>query len=131
MIKIFFLFILMVSSICAMQITQDLSFQNVYKNNQNNKKLVLMLYSAKTCPQCAYMKQKVFKDIEVKKFMDKQFVILEKDVNKDDLPQGFDYFGIPTMFFINKEGNQVGKIIGSSRSKPFLQQIQNIVKENR
>ena len=131
MIKIFFLFILTISSICAIQITQDLSFQNIYKDNQNNDKLVLMLYSAKTCPQCAYMKQKVFKNIEVKKFMDKQFVILEKDVNRDDLPQGFDYFGIPTMFFVNKEGNQVGKIIGSSRAKPFLQQIQNIVKENR
>ena len=48
------------------------------KNNQNNEKLVLMLYSAETCPQCAYMKQKVFKDIEVKKFMDKQFVIFRK-----------------------------------------------------
>jgi thioredoxin-related protein len=130
MIKLFFLFIFATTSSYALQITQDSSFQNIYKDTQNNDKLVLMFYSAKTCPQCTYMKQKVFKSGEVKKFMDNNFIILEKDINKDDLPTGFEYFGIPTMFFINKEGKQIAKIVGSSRTKPFLEKLENIIKGN-
>ncbi len=131
MIKLFFLFLFTITSSYALQITQDTEFQDIYENSQNNDKLVLMLYSAKTCPQCAYMKHKVFTTKEVKQFMDKHFVILEKDINQDDLPEELEYFGIPTMFFIDKKGNQVAKIIGSSRAKPFLEKIEKIIKENR
>ena len=127
MIKTIILFLFSITIANAMQIIDDVSFQNIYKQ-QNSHKIVLMLYSAKTCPQCAYMKQKVFKNDEVEKFMNKYFVILEKDINKDKLPEGFDYFGIPTMFFINKEGKQIAKFVGSSRAETFLQQLKNIVK---
>jgi len=129
MIKTILLFLFSLNLLNAMQITDDIIFQNIYKQQQNSNKIVLMLYSAKTCPQCAYMKQKVFKNNEVKNFMNKHFILLEKDINKDDLPEGFDYFGIPTMFFVDKEGKQIAKIIGSSRSEAFLKQLKNIMEE--
>ncbi len=129
MIKTILLFLFGLNLVNAMQITDDIIFQNIYKQQQNSNKIVLMLYSAKTCPQCAYMKQKVFKNNEVKNFMNKHFILLEKDINKDDLPEGFNYFGIPTMFFVDKEGKQIAKIIGSSRSEAFLKQLKNIMEE--
>lgn len=113
----------------AGSISDDPSFKSIYSKKQNNDKILLMIYTAKTCPQCAYMKQKVFKQKDVKKFMDKHFVVLQKDINKDDLPKGFDYIGIPTMFFIDKNGNQVGKFVGSSRAKPFLKSLKSIAGE--
>lgn len=121
---------LFISSIFANQITQDSAFESIYKDTQNTNKLVLMMYTAKTCPQCAYMKQKVFKDKQVKSFMDDNFVLLEKDINKDDLPKDFEYFGIPTMFFIDKQGNQVDKFVGSARAQKFLYLLQKIAKDN-
>jgi len=111
------------------QITEDRSFQTVYADPQNSDKLILMIYTAKSCPQCAYMKQKVFTDEKVKAFMTKHFVVLEKDINTDDLPKGFEYFGIPTMFFVNKNGKEVEKFIGSSRAEPFLETLQTIARE--
>ena len=125
--KIFFIYFLIVIYVFSMQIEDDPTFKLIYQQKQNSDKIVLMLYSAKTCPQCAYMKEKVFKDEEVKKFMDTHFVILEKDINKDDLPNKFEYFGIPTMFFIDKNGKQIAKIIGSSRAKSFLEQLKQVV----
>ena len=121
-------YFLIISYVFGMQIEDDPSFKLIYQQKQNSDKIVLMLYSAKTCPQCAYMKEKVFKDDEVKKFMDRNFVILEKDINKDDLPNNFEYFGIPTMFFIDKNGKQIAKIIGSLRAKSFLEQLKKVVK---
>ncbi len=125
--KILFFYFLIVSYVLGMQIEDDPTFKLIYQQKQNSNKIVLMLYSAKTCPQCSYMKEKVFKDKEVKKFMDTHFVILEKDINKDDLPNKFEYFGIPTMFFIDREGKQIGKIVGSSRAKQFLEQLKKVV----
>lgn len=110
----------------AGSISEDPSFQSIYSKKLNNDKILLMIYTAKTCPQCAYMKKKVFKEKEVHEFMDKHFVVLEKDINKDDLPKGFEYIGIPTMFFIDKNGRQVGKFVGSSRAKPFLKTLEAV-----
>lgn len=118
------------SSIFANQITNDADFKSIYVDKKNSNKLVLMIYTAKTCPQCAYMKKKVFKETKVKSFMDKHFVLLQKDINKDDLPKGFEYFGIPTMFFINQQGQQVDKFVGSSRAEPFLKTLEKIAKNN-
>ena len=113
-------------SLYGISITEDKEIQKLITPKENQKKLVLMFYSAKTCPQCAYMKQKVFKEKKVKQFMKEHFVIMYKDINRDELPKGFEYFGIPTMFFIDHKGNQVDKIVGSSRADKFLKELQKI-----
>ncbi len=125
--KILYSFLLLCSFTYALNITDDTAFQKVYQSKENSDKIVLMIYSAKTCPQCAYMKKKVFKQKSVKAFMDKKIVVIEKDINHDELPKGFEYFGIPTMFFIDNKGEQIGKIIGSSRANIFLEKLQDIV----
>lgn len=125
--KIAFLFLSLLSFASSMQISDDPAFKKIYTEKQNNDKLTLMLYSAKTCPQCAYMKQKVFKDGKVNKYMKEHFIVLEKDINKDTLPEGFEYFGIPTMFFINNKGKQIGKIEGSSRANIFLKKLEKVI----
>lgn len=111
-----------------MTITEDASFNRIYKEHTDDK-IVLMIYTTSSCPQCAYMKQKVFKENKVNAFMRKHFVILEKNIHKDNLPDGFEYFGIPTMFFINSNGVNIEKVVGSSRAEPFLKQLKQIVKK--
>jgi thioredoxin-related protein len=113
------------------EITDDDGFKALYAPKENRSKTLVMMYSAKSCPQCAYMKQKVFQDPEVKAYMERHFVVLEKDINYDDLPEGFDYFGIPTMFFIDQNGRQIAKVIGSSRAESFLKTLKNIRNKNR
>jgi len=110
----------------AGQISQDKGFQRVYAQKENASRILLMIYTAKSCPQCAYMKQKVFRDTEVKAYMDRYFVVMEKDIHNDELPDGFGYFGIPTIYFIDREGKQVGKVIGSSRPGAFLKTLETI-----
>ena len=115
----------------AGQIIQDKGFQSIVAQKANDSKILLMIYTAKSCPQCAYMKQKVFQDAEVKAYMDRYFVVLEKDIHQDELPDGFGYFGIPTMFFIDREGKEIGKVIGSSRPGTFLKTLETIRDKNR
>ena len=125
------LLLLTFSCLHAGSITEDKGFQQLFAQKENTSKILLMMYTAKSCPQCAYMKQKVFQEANVQAYMDRYFVVLEKDIDHDDLPEGFGYFGIPTMFFIDREGRQIAKVIGSSRADAFLQKLHTIKENNR
>jgi len=92
----------------------------------SDNKLVLLIYTTDDCPECAYMKTKVFHDKTVEPYMSQNFVVIEKNVHKSKLPDGYDFFGIPTMFFIDKAGNKKETIVGSKRAQPFLRELHRI-----
>lgn len=85
-----------------------------------------MIYSATWCPECNYMKEVVFKDQKVVDYIEKHFVVLSLNIQKDRLPKGFDYPGIPTFFILDQHGRERGKIIGGSKAGKFLQKLKAI-----
>jgi thioredoxin-related protein len=126
MIKPIILAFITTFSLWAGNIQDDKQFEDAVSSMGKKNKLVLMIYTTDDCPECAYMKQKVFHDKIVEPYMRRNFVVIEKNVHNDELPDGYDYFGIPTMFFIDKLGNKKGTIIGSKRSQAFLNEITHI-----
>ncbi len=126
MIKILLFMWMMTVSLSAVSIQNDEQFKNAVAGMGRENKLVLMIYSTEDCPECAYMKQKVFHDIAVEPYLNRHFVVIEKNVHKSKLPDGYDYFGIPTMFFIDKAGNKKETLIGSKRPQPFLGELRRI-----
>ena len=126
MIKVFFVSCLVVLNLLGGTIQMDEQFKNAVADMGKENKLVLMIYTTDDCPECAYMKQKVFHDKAVEAYMSRNFIVIEKNVHKSKLPDGYDYFGIPTMFFIDKEGNKKETIVGSKRPQPFLEELRRI-----
>lgn len=124
--KIFFLFVIFASLLYAAPIQSDKEFQQAVEKMGKENKLVLMIYSTEDCPECAYMKQKVFHDKAVEPYLTRNFVVIEKNIHKSKLPDGYDYFGIPTMFFIDKTGNKKETLVGSKRPQPFLGELRRI-----
>lgn len=107
-------------------IQNDDAFRSAVVSMGSEDKVVLMIYTTDDCPECAYMKTKVFHDKTVEPYMSQNFVVVEKNVHKNKLPDGYDYFGIPTMFFIDKTGNKKETIVGSKRAQPFLSELHRI-----
>jgi thioredoxin-related protein len=124
--KFFFLFVIFGSLLYAGPIQSDKEFQQAVEKMGKENKLVLMMYSTDDCPECAYMKHKVFHEKAVEPYLTRNFVILEKNIHKSSLPDGYDYFGIPTMFFIDKAGNKKETLVGSKRPQPFLGELRRI-----
>lgn len=124
--KLLLLIVLLGSFLYAVPIHSDKAFQQAIAKMGKEEKLVLMIYTADDCPECAYMKQKVFHDKAVEPFFNRHFVLMEKNVHRSSLPDGFDYFGIPTMFFINKAGVNQETLVGSKRPKPFLEILHRV-----
>lgn len=131
MLKIGLLLVTILSGVWAMPIQKDPLFIQTTAKSENKQKLILMIYTTDDCPECAYMKKKVFVDPLIKPFLSQHFVIIEKNVHKDPLPDGFEYFGIPTMFFIDSTGAKKETLIGSKRPQPFLDELHRIWKKKQ
>ncbi len=99
------------------------NFNKALQKAKTQNKEVMMMYSATWCPECNYMKEVVFKNKEVVSYIKKHFIVLTLDIQKDTLPEGFNYIGIPTFFFIDKNAKEKNKIIGGSKADIFLQNL--------
>lgn len=126
MIKLWIVVSLMLMSLYATPIQSDKEFQQIVEKMGKDEKLVLMIYTADDCPECAYMKQKVFQEQDVKPYLNCHFVVMEKNVHRSKLPDGYDYFGIPTIFFIDKAGMNKETLVGSKRPKAFLEVLHRV-----
>ena len=126
MFKVSILFFIGAFALWGGTIQNDDQFKTAVASMGHENKLVLMIYTTDDCPECAYMKQKVFHDKGVGSYLNRHFIVIEKNVHKSKLPDGYDFFGIPTMFFIDKTGNKKETIVGSKRAQPFLKELQRI-----
>lgn len=124
--KLFLMIAILTAYLYAGSIQNDREFQQAVETMGHEKKLVLMIYTTADCPECAYMKQKVFHDKVIEPYLNRHFVVIEKNIHTSKLPDGFDYFGIPTMFFIDKAGNKKETIVGSKRPKLFVSELRRI-----
>jgi len=102
------------------------NFDKALQKAKEQNKEVMMMYSATWCPECNYMKEVVFKNKKVSTYMENNFVVLLLDIQKDTLPKGFEYPGIPIFFFIDVNSKEKSKIIGGSKAKIFLQKLKAV-----
>ncbi len=102
------------------------NFDQAVEKAQKQHKQVLMMYSAVWCPECNYMKDVVFKDKAVSSYMQKHYVVLTLDIQKDKLPDGFEYPGIPVFFLLGNNAKEKHRIVGGSKAKTFLQKLKGL-----
>lgn len=126
MLKVFFFSCITVLNLWGGAIEKDEQFKQAVSQMGKENKTVLMIYTTDDCPECAYVKSKVFHDKAVEPYLNRHFVIIEKNVHTSKLPEGYDFFGIPTMFFIDKAGKKKETLIGSKRPQPFLSELRRI-----
>ncbi|RXJ90508.1 thioredoxin family protein [Arcobacter sp. CECT 8983] len=95
---------------------------------KKNRPLMIM-YSTPTCPECNYMKKKVFKNEEVSSYVNKNFVSVVMDINEDKKELPFKFIGIPSFFFVNARTMELlDKSLGGMREKEFLTVLEKVKK---
>ena len=110
----------------AAQLHYEHNFKEALIKAQQQNKKVMMIYSAVWCPECNYMKDVVFKDKKVKSYLQKNFIILSLDIQKDKLPTGYKYIGIPTFFFLRDDATLIKTIEGGSKADKFLTKLKAV-----
>ncbi len=93
---------------------------------KQNKKLMIM-YSTPSCPECNYMKKKVFKDKEIISYVNKNFVSVIMDIKEDKEKLPYKFIGIPTFYFSDAQNMKLlSKKIGGTREAQFLEIVKNV-----
>ena len=113
-------------SLIASELKIEHDFSAAIQKAKNQDKKIMMLYSAAWCPECEYMKEVVLKDKEVANYIQKRYIVLLLDIQKDKLPKKYKYIGIPTFFFIDKNGKEKNKIIGGDKASKFLKKLKDL-----
>ena len=121
--KSLLIFIICTLTLYANELQYEHNFDKAIEKASSQQKEVMMMYSAVWCPECNYMKDVVFKDEKVLAYIQEHYVVLALDIQKDTLPKGFKYIGIPTFFFIDKNAKNKNEIIGGSKANIFLQKL--------
>ena len=97
------------------------------KAKKEHKKVMLM-FSLEECHVCQMMKEKVYTDKEVQKYINNNFVAIELVIDFDD-KHGYEVYGTPTYYFLTSEGKQIGDMkIGGSTIKGFLKKLHQVNK---
>ncbi len=124
--KIFKFLILLFVFIVNISFADNTKFDIALKQALKFNKEVLMMYSATYCPECEYMKEVVLKKPKVASYINKRFITIIFDIDKDALPKGFGHIGIPYFFIIDKNGKKIDEIIGGSKADKFLRKLEAI-----
>ena len=128
MIKMRYLLILSALSIVlfAGEIQFEHDFNKALQKAKSQHKEVMMMYSATWCPECNYMKEVVFKNKDIIGYIQKHFIVLSLDIQKDKLPDGFDFIGIPTFFFLDENATEKNRIVGGDKADKFLKNLKEL-----
>lgn len=104
--------------------------EELLKKAINENKKIVVYATSESCYFCKKMDREVFKDLDVKKMLEKDFIFIEVDMDKFSLPFDLqkEYKRVtPSFFFLNSNKKLISSYPGAWIKSDFM----NILKENR
>lgn len=116
----------------AVTLLADLEWAGSYEEGlveaKAENKIVMLMFSTKTCKMCNYMKDVVYEDDRVLEYVENFFVPIEVDINEHPDRYGYKVFGTPTYYFLRPDGSQIGRMfMGGAKPDGFLQKLKEIL----
>jgi len=88
---------------------------------KHSNKTIMIKLTAEHCKYCKKMDREVMNKKEVLSLLDKSFIPVEIDVDREPLPLGLKRTITPTFVFVDKNQRILSKIPGSWNKKDFLE----------
>ena len=133
-----FVFLILVSITGFSQDDTDTFFHQDWnaalsKAKENNKILLVDCYTD-WCGWCKVMDKNTFRDSTIKEFLDKNFVVLKMNAEKDfgiDLAMKYRVLMFPSILFYNPDGSLIKKSLGYQDSEKFMETLNDIIDLNK
>ncbi len=126
--KIFFILTLLSTLLFSNEL-KFVDYDDAIEMAEKNNKIIMVMLSREGCPACEYMKEVVFKDKNVLKRLNSDFIAVYVDIHQDFMPEGLTFVGTPTFHFLDKNEKKLDRLDGGKNSKVFLEKL-NAVKAN-
>jgi len=103
-------------------------YQKALERAKKEEKLILIKLTREHCHFCKKMDREVFTESEVREALNKDFIVVEIDIGKEELPLGLKKGMTPTFIFVNNKEKILGKIPGSWTKEDFLEILKEAIK---
>ncbi|WP_263833324.1 thioredoxin family protein [Sulfurospirillum oryzae] len=124
MIKILCGFLIMSLSLVASNLTEAMD------KAQTQKKLILVELVMESCSYCEKMEKFVLSKEEVKNRLDRHYVFLKLDINKDEIPELLTSRMTPTFYFVSSDASQVlYEVQGAASKSEFVTLLERFEKK--
>lgn len=125
--KLFITILLLTLSLFASGINFEKDLETAKQKAIQENKILMIMYSTPTCPECNYMKKKVFKDEEIISYANENYVSVIMDIYEDKNILPYKFIGIPTFYFADaKDMKLLSKKIGGTREAQFLDLLKQV-----
>lgn len=124
--KILFIALLLTSSLFA-ELDWAPSYEQGLAQAKKEHKILMLMFSKKTCKMCNVMKKSVYENDEVAEYVKNFFVPVEIDIEVHPDKYGYAVFGTPTYYFLDSNGKQIGRMmVGGASAEGFLQKLKDV-----
>lgn len=89
-------------------------------------KIVMLMLGRSTCNVCGYMSTVVFKDKNVIEEFKKKFLAVYIELDFEEAPDNFEFFGTPTFYFLDKDKKVLERIDGGKRTPSFIETLEKL-----
>lgn len=121
MIKIFLTLALFFGLLEASSLQSAKNYDEAIKIAKSQNKNVLAFFHTEYCGWCNKMKKTTLKDVKVIDFINKNYIFVSIDRDKDTYPEQFNPRFIPTTYIIDPKKNQeIDAIMGYKNSADFI-----------
>lgn len=106
------------------------SLEEIISMLDSSGKPGFLYFTTEWCSWCKVLRSDVFKNPEVKNFVETNFIPFIIDAEKSTGPElkaKYLIRGYPTVAVINKNGEVIDKIIGEYKAEPYLDRLRNII----
>jgi thiol:disulfide interchange protein len=110
---------------------QDLTLQQALKKAEKEGKDVFLDAYAVWCGPCKWMEANTFRNEEVGKKFNENFVSIKIDMEKGEGPsiaQKYRVRAYPTMFVLNSTGEVKKRILGAKKENDLLSEVSEFIK---
>jgi thioredoxin-related protein len=125
--KIFFILIFTFVSLFASELRTAIDYKSALEIAKKENKNIMLMLTQYGCPSCRHMKEITLKNEDVKAALS-GFVFVDIDIHEDDWNKKFRVImGTPTIYFINKNENKIGRpLVGQQDSEDFVKIIKQL-----
>lgn len=110
------------------------TFEDLQQQAARKKQPYFIDFYTSWCGYCKKLDQTTFKDPEVIKFIDNNYIPFKSNAEGSEgkaLAQKYGVSGFPTMIFFDPDGNVIGKIVGYVDASTFIHKSLAFIKDNK
>lgn len=112
---------------------KEISFEHALQKAKENKKMLFVDCYTSWCIPCKVMEKEEFTKSEAVEYFESHFICVKYDMEKGDGPTLAKKFNVslfPTYLIIDKNGEEVHRVVGADKMKDFIKKVDRGLNKN-